>query len=313
MSKGQAVRYVPNKGQIALGLALLSSLVLLVVAGIKLLPVLTPGLRYLYAPGTTTGPLPAVLVNLPLPIAGWLATALVFAPWVACLLPLLSLALLSRARTEAQILTVHKPGSLVVSERRLLSRRLATTYLIILPILNLIAGGASGNMAWAVADNHFNNFGGDQTTLRRVVMVSATEGWAVGGIETSSSTHFGVVWHYLQGKWARVPLTVTRAELYDLTALPNGDAWAVGASMTILHEHQGTWTLEPLPQGLSKLAYGFDSLFGITMISPTEGWAVGGWGPENEQSTLAASPGHEPGCGRSRLPPLHSWKLASHP
>ncbi|HEV2661299.1 MAG TPA: hypothetical protein VGU68_11900, partial [Ktedonobacteraceae bacterium] len=56
--------------------------------------------------------------------------------------------------------------------------------------------------------------------------------------------------------------------LRSLSMLPNGDAWAVGDAGVILHEHAGNWT--------PFASFPSSDLVSVVMVSPDEGWAVGG-------------------------------------
>lgn len=106
-----------------------------------------------------------------------------------------------------------------------------------------------------------------ETDLRSVAMVSANDGWAVGNFYFNVGGLRGVIWHYHDGQWALIS-SPTKSGLSGVTALPDGEAWAVGDGGTILHERGGAWT---------QVATGTtDDLRSVAMISPTEGWAVGG-------------------------------------
>lgn len=114
----------------------------------------------------------------------------------------------------------------------------------------------------------FNDIG--EIDLWSVAMASADEGWSVGGFLVSVGGIRGVILHYHDGQWTPM-LSPAKSGLTGVSALPDGDAWAVGFDGTILHEHSGTWTQEA--SGTT------DDLSGIAMISPNEGWAVGGTFP----------------------------------
>ncbi|HLV99528.1 MAG TPA: hypothetical protein VKT82_12715 [Ktedonobacterales bacterium] len=113
----------------------------------------------------------------------------------------------------------------------------------------------------------FNDIG--EMDLTSVSMVSANEGWAVGDFDQLSSIGNvrGVIWHYHNGQWTPM-LSPAQSGLTGVSALPDGEAWAVGYDGTLLHELGGIWTQEA--SGTT------DDLYGIAMISPTEGWVVGG-------------------------------------
>ena len=93
-------------------------------------------------------------------------------------------------------------------------------------------------------------------------MVSAQEGWAVGG----DFDHTGTLLHYQAGRWTLVP-GAAPTHLNEVVMVSPNDGWAVGAQGTILHYTQGTWTTAPSPTRLW--------LSGVSMASRDEGWAVG--------------------------------------
>lgn len=292
--KTQAVSHSSPKRMriLVLILTILSTYALIATAGIELLPAFLPGLQSDSAQGMSGG-LSPILVNFPLPITGWVATVLVVAPWIA--LGLLFIALLleiARRTALGNSIPQASAGTPATSQ----SNRSSNWWigaLCAMMLVALIAGINIPNTAWAVAQNDPG-----ETMLRRVAMVSATEGWAVGGTEVGSK-YFGVIWHYTHGKWQRDPTTLVREQLYGITTLPNGDAWAVGGGATILHEHSGTWTMMPLARGLDNYAYLYDNIYSIAMISPTEGWAVGG--PSSSEDNFLLSSGGNSGSGGGRL------------
>jgi hypothetical protein len=106
----------------------------------------------------------------------------------------------------------------------------------------------------------------DSEGLSNVAMVSSTEGWAIG---YSFSDHGprGFIWHYSHNKWTE-SFQLAKASLWNISALPDGEAWAVGNDGVILHEQGGNWSqvASPTQQELDSIA----------MVSPTEGWAIGG-------------------------------------
>ncbi|MDQ2807984.1 MAG: hypothetical protein M3Z04_13905 [Chloroflexota bacterium] len=107
-----------------------------------------------------------------------------------------------------------------------------------------------------------------QLPLRRIQMVSNTEGWAAGG---------GTILHYQDGKWETV--AQLKADLYGLALSPTGDTgWAVGSAGAIFQYKAGQWTEAPSPTdlGLSQVAW----------MSADEAWAVGGQGAYNAHGIL---------------------------
>lgn len=95
----------------------------------------------------------------------------------------------------------------------------------------------SSDEAWAAGENglimHYTAGGGWQsvaspvdTTLRRVVMTSASAGWIVG-ME-------GTILRYTGDAWQQVS-NPTAEDLFDIAVLGPDEAWAVGDNGTILH------------------------------------------------------------------------------
>lgn len=143
--------------------------------------------------------------------------------------------------------------------------------------LNGVAALPDGE-AWAVGSDNtiLHEQGGTWTLVHRdsldftsvltkVAMVSPTEGWAIG-YSSKPNQSGGMIWHWSQGKWIQLP-QVTRNGLLQLSALPDGEAWAVEIDEIILHERGGIWS-----QMADFSQYGLDD---IVMLSPTEGWATG--------------------------------------
>lgn len=120
--------------------------------------------------------------------------------------------------------------------------------------------------------------GSDSRFLRKVAMVSASEGWAVGGIYVPNSEGNGLVsadsllLHYINGKWTQVQ-SPTNHFLYSLQMLSTTEGWAVGDGGVILHYHGGQWSIDTTIQLPSYII-----LTDIFMLSPNEGWAVGDGG-----------------------------------
>jgi hypothetical protein len=77
-----------------------------------------------------------------------------------------------------------------------------------------------------------------------------------------------VIWHYHEGRWTQ-SAQLADEYLNGVAALPDGEAWAVGSSNTILHEQGGIWTLVHRDSDFTAV------LTKVAMVSPTEGWAVG--------------------------------------
>jgi hypothetical protein len=104
-------------------------------------------------------------------------------------------------------------------------------------------------------------------SLNSVAMVSATDGWAVGGR--------GVILHWNGSAWS-LASSPTSCILRSVSMVSADDGWAVGGNSSseycsqpsvILHWNGNTWseTVSPVSETLNSVA----------MISADEGWAVG--------------------------------------
>ncbi len=102
--------------------------------------------------------------------------------------------------------------------------------------------------------------------LNGLKMVSPNEGWAF-----TARDPFMV--HYKDGQWTLVSLPITDYYFYGMSVLSPNEVWTVGSSdvrPTIVYRLQnGQW--EALP---SERLREYD-LRELSMVSPTEGWAVG--------------------------------------
>ncbi|MGZ3680745.1 MAG: WD40/YVTN/BNR-like repeat-containing protein [Ktedonobacterales bacterium] len=114
--------------------------------------------------------------------------------------------------------------------------------------------------------------GDSVSALRGIAMVSAQEGWAVGS-ELADNGEKTLLLHYVSGQWTRLAWSMT-GSFNDVAAFPSGDVWAVGEDSAlsgpglVVHLRQGVPIQEdrPAPSLLQSIA----------MRSPGEGWAVGG-------------------------------------
>ncbi len=114
--------------------------------------------------------------------------------------------------------------------------------------------------------------------LSRIVMVSATEGWAVGGYcgcgtgHGPSTTPGSLILHYQNGVWSEVtnPSHPLGQYLFDIAMSSATEGWAAGFGGALLHYSSGAWTVTngPTTKGLLSLS----------LTSATDGWAVGDQG-----------------------------------
>lgn len=214
-------------------------------------------------PASTAGPFAAELI--PLPITGWQAVALLGGPAVLMIVAIISIILDITGRWQARKSQPAQAAALPTVEAaqpQAPQRPRRWGFSTWLALCLLLLGVLEGFMP----DRWLFDTGGD-TLLNSVAMVSPSEGWAVGAFLKNVGGYDSVIWHYHNGKWARVS-SPTQSWLRAVTTLPDGEAWAVGLGGMILHERGGKWT--QVKSGTT------DDLEGIVMTSPSEGWAVGG-------------------------------------
>jgi hypothetical protein len=136
--------------------------------------------------------------------------------------------------------------------------------------------GASGAVllhyqggSWKVAQQTFD--GG----LTGVFMRTASDGWIVG-----SGPSDGLLLHYDSGSWRQVNTpALTGLSFGSVAPVSASDVWVITVgpavagirpASSIRHFDGHTWTESTLPVGNAALAK-------IVMVSPTGGWAVGGY------------------------------------
>jgi hypothetical protein len=123
--------------------------------------------------------------------------------------------------------------------------------------------------------------------LMAIVMVSPTDGWAVGaycGCGVGFQQHMprqgayaALVLHYEHGVWQEItsPSRPLASPLFDLKMASASEGWAVGEDNRLLHLMHGT-----LAEVSSPTHHGGPnpSLVTLSLSSPTEGWAGGNQG-----------------------------------
>ncbi len=123
--------------------------------------------------------------------------------------------------------------------------------------------------------------------LMAIVMVSPTDGWAVGaycgcgvGFQQhlpQQGTYAALVLRYEHGVWQEItsPSQPLASPLFDLKMASATEGWAVGEDNRLLHLTHGTLAEVSSPSGRT----GFHpSLVTLSLSSPTEGWAGGNQG-----------------------------------
>jgi hypothetical protein len=127
---------------------------------------------------------------------------------------------------------------------------------------------------WQVAATP--SFSGLTNILYGVAATSATNAWAVGYYDTSSSNSQSLILHWNGTAWKQVPSPNPSAQytvLYGVAAISATNAWAVGTAdfrPLILHWNGIKWRQMPSPAPPA-----FDTLNGVAAASATSAWAVG--------------------------------------
>jgi hypothetical protein len=132
-----------------------------------------------------------------------------------------------------------------------------------------------------------------QACLNDVVLVSASDGWAVGQFASDNGTR-SMILHWDGTRWSPWPHPgPSGSYLMSVSAVSATDVWAVGLrTMARVREHaliehwNGTrWSVVPGPP---VTPYG-DNLLAVSADSPTDAWAVGvqyGDGGNDEQVNM---------------------------
>lgn len=128
----------------------------------------------------------------------------------------------------------------------------------------------SGSDGWAVAIGITRWNGSDwvdvpspvSRTLRSISMVSANDGWIVGGGYYES----GVILHWDGNAWTEVSNPVETG-LLSVDMVTADDGWAVGLEGVILHWDGVSWTQVPHPYA--------GPIYAVDMLSSADGWFTG--------------------------------------
>lgn len=126
--------------------------------------------------------------------------------------------------------------------------------------------------AWEDAGLQVNTLKASLPLLTSITMVSASEGWAVGTTD---------LWHYCQGEWTEVIPASRLPGLWSVAMASAHDGWAVGSGLWHYTGDQWAPAKSTLPLYSPKFKntlpapFHTGSLFGVSMVSQNEGWAVG--------------------------------------
>ncbi len=170
------------------------------------------------------------------------------------------------------------------------------TFLLVLGVAAVPDGSVTGQWRDVNPDAYISPPANPQ--LNSVYMLSATEGWAVGDSRPTTNTTTGLpaIFHYDGSTWGLVPAPKFpdfpfKQSAYNLTSVSFGpplapisrnDGWAVGFNSTLsptatspnataLHWDGITWRV----QIAGLLGSDAGPLWSVSMVSPTDAWAVG--------------------------------------
>jgi hypothetical protein len=136
---------------------------------------------------------------------------------------------------------------------------------------------AGGLCEWTIVDSPSPAFDG----LNAIEAVSADDIWAAGTTQQLSGSPVQPLAEHWDGTtWSVVPsLSLSGPSgFFDLSAVSTDDVWAVGqfnpgSTQTLFaHWDGGSWTRVPSP---NPGPYSNNFVYGIDIISSTDGWAVG--------------------------------------
>ncbi len=186
------------------------------------------------------------------------------------------------------------------------------------------AGGGNGLIhyhdgKWWSASNYVTSEGvggffRDERDINGLAMISSTEGWAVG-----RSGNDGLLLHFQAGCWQRVDWQgqpgndyAANITLEAVQMLSPTDGWVVGVG-AILHYEDHKWIQIDAPEVNDT------PLYALSMVSSTEGWAVGGYcsifhykdGKWQKVDWLPSSPGSLPRTESGAIPNLTAIRMTS--
>ncbi len=139
--------------------------------------------------------------------------------------------------------------------------------------------------AWSVSPGPTTFLPTDEPALESITAISATDMWAAGFILTDVySALYPLFEHYDGTGWTAYETLDSDAVMYGISANATNDVWAVGTvaeySTAIEHYDGSTWSVMSSPNA----GAGWNVLFGVAALSPTNVWAVG-WYTAQANST----------------------------
>ena len=124
----------------------------------------------------------------------------------------------------------------------------------------------------------------DNIQLNDLAMVSPGEGWAVGNTapdpkEANAPVAAGVIYHFTDGRWVRLPQTYPAAPLVALSMDSPTDGWAFSLPATaptskvlVLHYSFGQWRPVDIPELNGVLGGAPPSSLSVQMFGQSAGW-----------------------------------------
>lgn len=122
-------------------------------------------------------------------------------------------------------------------------------------------------------------------SLTGVVIISATDAWAVGWCQSGRFFRQTLILHWNGKAWRQLPGpagTERNGLLFGVTATSPRDVWAVGYSIRLgpwktltMHWNGRRWRQEPSPNPVSPTVNTLIQLHSVTAASARNAWAVG--------------------------------------
>jgi hypothetical protein len=177
--------------------------------------------------------------------------------------------------------------------RRLFSGLGALAAVLILSLLAAVVFISHPRVTSVSTQQPFAVPNGASLPLLGVSMVSSNEGWAVGnytpavnasGTPTSHDKATAVLYHFLNGTWTRIDVSVNAPGEPHLLAISMDsptDGWAVGEKLVFANGQIAALLLHYDGHAWSQVSNSVQSYLGaVRMLSATEGWALSAIGTD---------------------------------